>query len=99
MQANVFGHKPPATCPSVYHPPPAAAAAAASPACPLQEAYEGAEAGCEVTGLPPGSQHIFCVKALYDDASFLWSQPLMVTTATTKSAGAAVRAAKKGSST
>ena len=69
------------------------------PACPLQEAYEGAEAGCEVTGLPPGSQHIFCVKALYDDASFLWSQPLMVTTATTKSAGAAVRAAKKGSST
>jgi hypothetical protein len=85
---------PPATdhlLPAV-HPPPAAAACTA---CPLQEAYEGPDAGCEVTGLAPGSQYIFCVKALYDDASFLWSEPLMVTTTTT--AAAAIKGAKKGS--
>jgi hypothetical protein len=36
------------------------------------------------------------VKALYDDASFLWSESLMVTTATAAVA-AARKAAKKGS--
>ena len=79
-------HLPPATdhlLPAV-HPPPAAAACTA---CPLQEAYEGPDVGCEVTGLAPGSQYIFCVKALYDD--------LMVTTTTT--AAAAIKGAKKGS--
>jgi len=94
-------------------------------ALPWQEAYEGPEASCDVTGLPPNSQLVFCVKvrsctacwlagygtcscrrafeagtwdavaryhispaclptcaqALYDDKHFLWSEPLMVTTA------------------
>ncbi|PRW18416.1 cell polarity tea1p [Chlorella sorokiniana] len=46
-----------------------------------REAYEGPETSCDVNGLPPNSQLVFCVKALYDDKRFLWSEPLMVTTA------------------
>lgn len=30
--------------------------------------------------LMPSSQFIFCVKAVFDDGSFQWSQPLMVVT-------------------
>lgn len=97
---------------------------------PEQEAYQGPETSCDVTGLPSNSQLVFCVKvnnicrvcgcilrdthassrstqqiiqykrrprridssrrffcfplpcqALYDDQRFLWSEPLMVTTA------------------
>lgn len=44
----------------------------------MQEAYEGPETSCEVTGLPPASQLVFCVKALYDDGAFIWSEPRMV---------------------
>lgn len=86
----------------------------------MQEAYEGPGSGCEVAGLPPGSQLVFCLKvleggwvgmlqavagwclvatasaaaphnthigtappaqALFDDATSLWSEPIMVTTA------------------
>ncbi|KAI3435547.1 hypothetical protein D9Q98_001612 [Chlorella vulgaris] len=48
-----------------------------------REAYEGCETSCQVTGLMPGS-HIFCVKAVYDDASFQWSQPVMAVTTPAK---------------
>jgi hypothetical protein len=53
------------------------------PLCWVQEAYEGCETSCQVTGLMPGS-HIFCVKAVYDDASFQWSQPVMAVTTPAK---------------
>ena len=58
-----------------------------TPHHPTQEAYEGPETMCEVTGLAANAQCVFAVKALYDDASFLWSQPVLVTTAKKSSGG------------
>lgn len=46
-----------------------------------QEVYLGGETSCDVQGLAPASELVFCVKALYDDAQFIWSEPLLVTTA------------------
>jgi len=62
----------------------------------LQEAYEGPALGCDVTGLVPKSQYVFCVKALFDDASFLWSAPLLVTTAKKADVGASNSVASMG---
>ena len=28
----------------------------------------------QITGLKPGTEYILCVKAIYDDGSFLWSE-------------------------
>ncbi|KAL4458120.1 hypothetical protein ABPG75_012985 [Micractinium tetrahymenae] len=64
-----------------------------------REAYEGRETGCDVTGLAPSSQYVFCVKALFDDATFLWSEPIMVTTkkaATGEGAGGAPSGSASG---
>jgi hypothetical protein len=39
----------------------------------VREAYQGKAQQFKVTGLRPNMEYVFCVKAVYDDNSFLWS--------------------------
>jgi len=36
--------------------------------------YQGLHTRFRSTGLRPDMEYIFCVKATYDDGSFLWSE-------------------------
>jgi len=40
----------------------------------VKEVCQGKYERFKVTGLRPNAQYIFCVKAIYDDGSFLWSE-------------------------
>lgn len=40
----------------------------------VKEAYMGRGSKFKVLGLKPNTEYIFCVKAIYDDGSFLWSE-------------------------
>mmetsp|Transcript_17491 Transcript_17491/g.44035 ORF Transcript_17491/g.44035 Transcript_17491/m.44035 type:complete len:628 (-) Transcript_17491:2367-4250(-) len=40
----------------------------------VKDVYQGKERRFKVTGLKPATEYILCVKALYDDGSFLWSE-------------------------
>ncbi|GAX74227.1 hypothetical protein CEUSTIGMA_g1676.t1 [Chlamydomonas eustigma] len=40
----------------------------------VKDVYQGPEQRFRITGLKPNTEYILCVKALYDDGSFLWSE-------------------------
>jgi hypothetical protein len=40
----------------------------------VKEVCQGPMTRHRVMGLKPSTEYIFCVKALYDDGSFLWSE-------------------------
>lgn len=40
----------------------------------VKDVYQGKETRFKVTGLKPNTEYILCVKAIYDDGSFLWSE-------------------------
>ncbi|KAG2424386.1 hypothetical protein HXX76_014595 [Chlamydomonas incerta] len=40
----------------------------------VKDVYQGRESRFRVTGLKSATEYILCVKALYDDGSFLWSE-------------------------
>lgn len=40
----------------------------------VRDVYSGKAQRHRVLGLKPNTEYIFCVKAIYDDASFLWSE-------------------------
>lgn len=40
----------------------------------VKDAYQGKTQKFKVMGLRPNTEYIFCVKAIYDDGSFLWSE-------------------------
>lgn len=46
----------------------------------VKEVYEGSERSFIVEKLTPATEYIFSVKAIYDDASFLWSESKAVRT-------------------
>jgi len=39
-----------------------------------KDVYQGLHTRFKSTGLRPDMEYIFCVKATYDDGSFLWSE-------------------------
>ena len=41
---------------------------------PSTHAAQGPEQRFRITGLKPNTEYILCVKAIYDDGSFLWSE-------------------------
>ena len=41
----------------------------------VKDAYQGRDERFKITGLKPNTEYILCVKAIYDDGSFLWSDP------------------------
>uniref|UniRef100_A0A7S3QQQ5 Fibronectin type-III domain-containing protein n=2 Tax=Dunaliella tertiolecta TaxID=3047 RepID=A0A7S3QQQ5_DUNTE len=40
----------------------------------VKDVYQGKEQRFKITGLKPNTEYILCVKAIYDDGSFLWSE-------------------------
>jgi hypothetical protein len=40
----------------------------------VKDVYQGIDTGFRVTGLKSNTEYVFCVKAIYDDGSFLWSE-------------------------
>ena len=40
----------------------------------VKDVYQGLHTRFRSTGLRPDMEYIFCVKATYDDGSFLWSE-------------------------
>lgn len=54
----------------------------ATPTGVVKEVYKGSATSHRVTGLRGNSEYIFCIKAEYDDGSFLWSEPKSFTTRT-----------------
>ena len=40
----------------------------------VKDVYQGPEQRFRITGLKPNTEYILCVKAIYDDGSFLWSE-------------------------
>jgi hypothetical protein len=40
----------------------------------VKDVYQGPESRFRITGLKPNTEYILCVKAIYDDGSFLWSE-------------------------
>jgi hypothetical protein len=40
----------------------------------VREAYTGKGQQAKVGGLRPNMEYVFCVKATYNDGSFLWSE-------------------------
>lgn len=40
----------------------------------VKDVYQGTETRFRITGLKSATEYIMCVKALYDDGSFLWSE-------------------------
>lgn len=40
----------------------------------VKDVYQGKEMRFKITGLKPNTEYILCVKAIYDDGSFLWSE-------------------------
>ncbi|KAK9813721.1 hypothetical protein WJX73_005291 [Symbiochloris irregularis] len=46
----------------------------------VREVYRGPEPQCKAEGLRPHVEYVFCVKAFYEDGSFLWSEPVAFTT-------------------
>ncbi|KAK9823106.1 hypothetical protein WJX72_000307 [[Myrmecia] bisecta] len=40
----------------------------------VKDVYQGGQTACRVNGLRANAEYVFCVKALYDDGSFLWSE-------------------------
>jgi hypothetical protein len=46
----------------------------------VKEAYTGKDTRFRVVGLKPNTEYIMCVKAVYDDGSFLWSESKAYTT-------------------
>lgn len=40
----------------------------------VKDVYQGSESRFRITGLKPNTEYILCVKAIYDDGSFLWSE-------------------------
>lgn len=40
----------------------------------VKDVYQGLHTRYKATGLRPDMEYIFCVKATYDDGSFLWSE-------------------------
>jgi len=40
----------------------------------VKDVYQGKEQRFRITGLKPNTEYILCVKAIYDDGSFLWSE-------------------------
>lgn len=51
----------------------------------VREAYEGKERSFELCGLTPDTEYILAVKAVYDDASFVWSESKALRTAAKQS--------------
>jgi len=46
----------------------------------VKDVYQGKEQRFKITGLKPNTEYILCVKAIYDDGSFLWSESKGYTT-------------------
>ncbi len=46
----------------------------------VKDCYQGKETRFRVTGLKPHTEYILCVKAIYEDGSFLWSESKAYTT-------------------
>jgi len=40
----------------------------------VKEVYSGRDTAARATGLRPNAEYVFCVKATYDDNTFLWSE-------------------------
>ncbi len=40
----------------------------------VREAYSGKATSHRVAALRPNAEYVFCVKATYDDGTFLWSE-------------------------
>ncbi|PNH04177.1 hypothetical protein TSOC_009697, partial [Tetrabaena socialis] len=40
----------------------------------VKDVYQGRETRFRITGLKSNTEYILCVKAIYDDGSFLWSE-------------------------
>jgi hypothetical protein len=45
-----------------------------------REVFQGKALSHTVTGLKPAAEYVFCVKATYDDGSFVWSESKAFTT-------------------
>ena len=52
----------------------------ASPTGVVKEVYKGTGMTFKCSGLRANSEHILCVKAEYDDGTFVWSEPVSVST-------------------
>jgi hypothetical protein len=40
----------------------------------VKDVYQGKQTRFRITGLKPNTEYILCVKATYEDGSFLWSE-------------------------